>query len=300
MNEKSIVIITGTDGHLGTGHFQRMCTLAYHLNLTSSYNAKIVIKSGNPAIPPQVENFISPDIPSTASLVIRDMRDSTEEDIRLLKKTAPVLVIDDTGPGRGAADFIIALLPSPVSANPSNGMFIYGYNFINSIRNMSLHEFIKDIDVSIYAGYDPDMDYVERLLQAIPPKASVVLFNKNRPVELSGKGLPIGAYADTLLRSRVLITHFGITMYEGELAGCTVVLVNPSPYHSELTRLAGRKLELIPAGEYQEINHKLIHSVVSANLKEKKLRIISSRSINERINISLDYLISHINRICNN
>lgn len=297
MNKKSIAIITGVGGHLGTGHFQRMCSLAVFLNRSGIYSANIFIAAGEPDVPRGIEDLMVKKLPGHASLIIRDMRDSSEEEIASLRKTAPVLVIDDTGGGRSIADHVLDLLPSPVSAESFNGIFIYGYNFIKSINAMNLYDFIKDIDVAIYAGYDPDMNYINSLLKSIPENTTAVLFRKGKPEIMAGNSLTVAGYADTLLRSRILITHFGISMYEGDLAGCRIVLVNPSSYHTELAHFVLGKMDVTPAGEYDNINHDLIRSVISGTSKEAVLRIISSRSIRERINIGLEYFTRYLNKI---
>ena len=298
MNKELIIIKTGAGGRLGTGHFQRMCTLASYLDSTARYSARIVIEGEAPAVPGGIEFLLTAKIPAGASMIIRDMRDSSAEEINSLKKTAPVLVIDDNGPGRACADHVIDLLPSPVSAETFSGMFIYGYNFIRAINSMNLYDFIKDIDISIYAGYDPDMAYVNSMLGLFPENASVVLFRKGEPDIISGRRLTTAGYADTLLRSKIFITHFGISMYEGDLAGCTLVVVNPSQYHSELTHLVKNRMNLIHAGEYSAINSELVRSVLSRTLSQQSVRIISSRSIRERISISLDYFTGYLDKIC--
>ena len=136
MDKKNITIITGTGGALGTGHFQRMCYLADSLSHTGRFRVKLFIIQGNPDIPELLKEVVTDSFPVETDLVIRDMRDSSEEDIKFFKKTAPVLVIDDTGPGRLFADHVIDLLPNPVNRIVPEKMFLYGYNFISEINTM--------------------------------------------------------------------------------------------------------------------------------------------------------------------
>lgn len=298
MNKKNITIMTGTGGALGTGHFQRMCFLADSLNNYGGFAVKLFITEGRPDIPGPLNGIVTDAIPAETDLVIRDMRDSSEEDIRILKRKAPVLVIDDTGPGRKLADFVIDLLPNPVNQTVPAKMFLYGYNFISEIKAMKTEVIAKDIDVAIYAGYKPDAAVVESIRAAIPEDASVVLFAYGKQTLLSEKKVSVDTgYTDLLLRSRVLITHFGITMYEGDLAGCRILSVNPSPYHSELTVMAMGNLNVKPAGEYGNIDHKLIFNEISHTIKTAGFQIVSKGSIRERININFDYFTRMFNSI---
>ena len=293
-----ITIITGTGGALGTGHFQRMCYLADSLNHTGRVHVKLFIAEGTPDIPGPLKETVTDSIPDTTDLVIRDMRDSSAEEINSLKKRGPVLVIDDTGPGRELADHVIDLLPNPANRSIPEKMFLYGYNFISEINTMKTEVIAKDIDVAIYAGYKPDSDVVESIRGAIPADASVVLFAYGKPSVLSEKKVPVDSgYTDLLLRSRVLITHFGITMYEGDLAGCRILAVNPSPYHTELTGMIMGNLNVIPAGEYGSIDHKLIFNEIEHTMKTAGFQIISKGSIRERINIHFDYFTRIFNNI---
>ncbi len=300
MDKKKITIITGTGGALGTGHFQRMCYLADSLNCDKRYSARLFIAEGKPEIPGPLKDIVAVSLAEKTDLIIRDMRNSSEEDINILKKKAPVLVIDDTGQGRSIADYVIDLLPNPVDQSVPEKMFLYGYNFISEIKAMKTEVIAKDIDVAIYAGYKPDPDVVESIMGAIPPDASVVLFSYGKPSLLSEKKVPVDTgYTDLLLRSRVLITHFGITMYEGDLAGCRILAVNPSQYHSRLTSMVMDKLNVLPAGEYENIDHKLLYSEISHVMKTAGFQIISKGSIRERINIHFDYFTRMFNSIIN-
>lgn len=297
MDKKNITIITGTGGALGTGHFQRMCFLADSLNRAEQFRVKLFITEGSPDVPVPLREIVTGSMPEKTDLIIRDMRDSTAEEINSLKKNSPVLVIDDTGPGRELADHVLDLLPNPVNRSVPEKMFLYGYNFISEIRTMKTEVVAKDIDVAIYAGYKPDPGVIENIKATIPSDASIVLFSYGRPQLISEKKVPADTgYTDLLLRSRILITHFGITMYEGDLAGCRILAVNPTTYHSELTGMVTDKLNVVPAGEYANIDHKLVYNEIAHTMKTAGFQIISKSSIRERININFDYF----SRIFNN
>ena len=298
MNKKNITIITGTGGALGTGHFQRMCYLGDSLNLMEQYSVKLHIAEGSPSVPGPLQDLLTDSVPGNTDLIIRDMRDSSADEIKSLQQTAPVLVVDDTGPGRVGAAHVIDLLPNPLNSRVPGKIFLYGYNFVSEIKSLRTEVIAKDIDVAIYAGYKPEPSVVESIYKLIPADASVVLFSRGRPSILSEKKVGIDSgYTDLLLRSRVLITHFGITMYEGDLAGCRVLSVNPTPYHSELAGMVTRILNVVPAGEYGKINNKLVYSEITHCMQRSGLKIVSRGSISERININFNYFMKVFNTI---
>ena len=297
MYRKNITIITGTGGALGTGHFQRMCYLADSLNSTGKFNVRLCLTEGSPDVPESLREIMIDSIPPGTELIIRDMRDSSEEDINFLRKKAAVLVIDDTGPGRNVADYIIDLLPNPVNQSVPEKISLFGYNFISEIKAMKTEVFAKDIDVAIYTGYKPDPAVVEGIRESIPAGASAVLFSYGRASLIAGEAHLNTGYTDLLLRSRVLITHFGITMYEGDLAGCRILTVNPTEYHSKLTAMIAGKINVIQAGEYGNIDHELIYDEIARVRKTAGFQIISKRSIRERININFEYFLKMFNNI---
>src|SRR3990172_5574294 len=113
MTAKTISIVTSCGGSLGYGHLQRMMSLAWFLRKKKSVDAYIVINGERPSIPGEIKSFVIPDIHPLSSLIIRDMRDSGQDEIERLMGKWKTIVIDDMGPGRNSADFSINLLPAP-------------------------------------------------------------------------------------------------------------------------------------------------------------------------------------------
>ncbi|MCX8123326.1 MAG: hypothetical protein N3F66_04090 [Spirochaetes bacterium] len=227
----NITIVTDSGPHIGQGHWQRMLLLAYHC-YHNSIPVTVLHKTG--IRPP--EGFpvkFANSIPHTTHCIIRDMRDSSKEDIEILRAIAPVIVIDDCGQGRTLAHAAIDLLPNiyGTTANTftsSVPLFLYGYNFYTSL----LHAppiITKDIDCFIYAStFDAGP-----LCKALKPHCSYVCSNGNT---LDANTVIINsAYAELIARSKVVITHFGITVYEALLCGCHSVILNPTDYHEKLS-----------------------------------------------------------------
>ena len=247
---------------------QRMCALLDYLNCTGNFEAFLVTWSEPPLKNQELEKFLMKDLPSEAGLIIRDMRDSGTEEIDRLKKIAPVVVIDDRGPGRERADIAIDLLPHPAhridrdSYHPQ--CFIYGYEFTRSIRILGDMEISRDIPVSIYAGYSPEKDHVRRLLRMVPPEMPAVLLTGSEPLSVKNgsiTGRIDRSCAEIIASSRVVLSHFGITLYEGFISGARLIALNPSEYHNELT-LCAADMDIVSGGLLEKADTESIRETI--------------------------------------
>jgi hypothetical protein len=254
MSKLNIVIITGTGGPLGTGHLQRMLTLAGEIDFKGEYDFSILTNNVE-LIPSQFRSRAVITLPEKCSLIIKDMRDSSESEMMELKKKSPVIAVDDTGKGRSRADYIIDLLPNPVnSLYPQfykEDFFLYGYNFTREIIAAVSKIGEKFIDIAIYTGSDPSSNIMEYLENIIPEKTEAVHLTGEGPRDFH-TGRPVYnnlTYAEILLVSKILITHFGITLFEGFLSGCRLFTVNPSEYHRTLTAMVSKKMNIADSGE---------------------------------------------------
>jgi hypothetical protein len=180
---------------------------------------------------------------SACDLIVRDMRDSSIEEIKFLQKSAPVAALDDRGSGREAANKIIDLLPHPAHNFEAGAYhpeaFLYGYEFGKSLAALGGLVY-KDTDFVMYSGADAGA--AEFLLAAAPRELSGVMFTQGRSLKIKdGKysGELDRARAGIILSANVLVSHFGITMYEALLGGARIVAVNPSEYHDLLSQSAG-------------------------------------------------------------
>lgn len=246
MTSERILIVTGWDGSLGTGHLQRMTALLDRINHDGTPRAFLVMSSVPDFFPRSLRSFIKSS-PEEAELIIRDMRDSGPDEIRALQAFAPVLTLDDNGPGREEADFTLDLLPNIKRTDPANdpfrrSIFLYGHTFIQSLRALAGRSIGKSVDFAVYPGFHAEKKYVDFLLSLLPPGSRIAIlcgedsFLLRNGVRHSLEGT---SYGEIILSSRVILSHFGIMLYEGLLAGCRLVSVNPTVYHSRLCDLAG-------------------------------------------------------------
>lgn len=250
-----IVIVTVMGPELGQGHFQRMATLLAALRDRHHLHAGMIIDPAVGEVPEEIMPHVLGEIGSP-ELIIRDMRDSTSEEVETLRRIAPVCVIDDRGPGRKEADFVLDILPHPdvdSGVKAERGDFLYGYNFLQSLVSLPKPVIEKKTDFIVYAGAFPAPGGVDSIASMLPAGSDWFLLGKGRPVYFGRDGsrtYPDAGYAEMLLSSRVAITHFGVFLYEASVSGCALVTVNPTEYHSVLADIAGRSMELTNLGVF--------------------------------------------------
>jgi hypothetical protein len=249
-----------------------MASLLRYLNTASDNAAYLLHDHVPPFFPADMRSKVRSGLDRRKTrIIIRDMRDSTEADINKLRESAPVLVLDDLGEGRSRADFLLDLLPNPdpgpegISADIPE-LFIFGYTFMRTIEPVRRRVFEKTIDFSIYPGADPTGEYSKHILSLLPSGASYALFAGHAShVYSNGSRSEFGQdeYASILLSSKVLVAHFGIMLYEARLAGCRIVTVNPSSYHSRLADVAPGWLDIINLGTMDSLPEDAPHTLAA-------------------------------------
>jgi spore coat polysaccharide biosynthesis predicted glycosyltransferase SpsG len=248
---KHITIVTDFNDNLGSGHIQRMSSLMSYIHYNTDYKISMVCKDTPSFLAAELQKNITNNIQGNTSLIIRDMRDSRDEDISKLQNHGPVLVIDDMGPGREIADFAWDILPNPQSGNYRKNLFIYGYSFMSDIKNLSIKE--RDIDFSVYIGMNPSKKEIEYVLSLLPEGSITAFLMGEKSLIFTGYNFskldmnPLQAMA----RSHSLITHFGLTMYEGLLMKLNVFTLNPSKYHSDLCNMIINDNPIINLGTFE-------------------------------------------------
>ena len=109
----------------GTGHLRRACSLIQEL----TPQLRCVLYLSNSSEPPFVQDIIKKmggvetvnEIPDQACAFILDNFRTQVEEVRQLKKIAPVIALDEGGAGRAFADYLIDILPTlPYSIDVSD------------------------------------------------------------------------------------------------------------------------------------------------------------------------------------
>ena len=293
---KRIALLCRWGEGFGMGHIQRICSLYAFLDFKG---CEPVIISGE-EIPSNISGrkfrkteFLSDSI----DLVIRDMRDSSDQEIAALTKKAPVVVVDDIGEGRKKADLAIDLLPNLVFSFEKNTEFpfIYGYNFTREIELLENSDISKTIDFCVYAGAAKDPDYEEFLTRCLPDGATAVILNggKMTGVNIEQRVLEGMNYPLPLLCSRNLISHFGISLFEGQLCGCGLYSVNPTQYHSDLCAAAQSVLAVENFGVYPQLDSQRMKNRLKEALAGRT-RAVDIGRVKESIRSGLDLFYDRI------
>lgn len=268
-----IAIITDFSPESGAGHILRMATLLKYLNYRKP-GSTVLISSGFPdSFPKDLKRYTAPELDFYPDLIIRDFRDSATEKIAEYKQIAPTLVIDDNGTGRKLADWSVDLLPNPQNKGKySPEFFIFGYNFWQDVVSLKGRQIEKQYDFAIYPGPVLDNRFYSDIMGLLPEKSrAVFLLGDDSFVleNLERAPLPQKAnYAELLLSANNLITHFGITLFEGRLCNSRVFTINPTKYHSQLTDYVTDKKNIFNLGTTGELDHSRIMSqLVKLQLK---------------------------------
>ena len=241
LSKNKIVILTSRGGIYGQGHYKRMLLLNEYLNKSDFCESVLLCGDGclNEKIDYDEIIRINP------KLIIRDMRDSNIDEMRNLQKISKVLAVDDLGEGSILASFQIDLLPNvnEISEHYRPDMFLYGYNFYQEllkIKDKNIKKIEKKDRIFVYTGFDDSLtrDVIEKIL----PQNVEVLFAVNNEIFLRDKSKLNINYAEALMSSKILISHFGIMMYEADVCGCMKVAINPTKYHSSLCDKAPFKI----------------------------------------------------------
>ncbi len=314
MSSKTIAILTDWSNSIGSGHVQRMTSLLWYLINRKNIEAYIVLDQLPPFFPDELRGYWKTEFNPKPEIIIRDMRNSSEGEMRALRKISRVLTIDDNGEGRKIADHIIDMLPRTDNKKKSRNrapddLFIYGYGFMNSLYNLiggsdspnditrqkSDKIIEKQIDSSIYPGFHSTEEYIEYLIGLLPTDSNyAILRGEHSYLQIKGKRYRLDkeSLAETLLSSKVLISHFGILLYEAYLSECRIVCINPSPYHSKLAERAKAHLGIDNLGEHAGLNRKRAQKIIRDAIREPVSNRISAQGVYQTVLESLD-------RFCN-
>ena len=192
-------------------------------------------------------------------IVLDNFQTSQKEFIRW-NKLGPLIGIDEGGPCRNQFDFLIDILPNllqkkipPNIADPSllplpEKKEQKPFQFDNGF-NTSL-QLPQPLKVLVSFGQEDAAGLGQATANAIAAK------NKNSDFEITllfggGSTVAVGEgssfqvlhnipkLSEHLGEYDLLVTHYGITAFEGLYAGIPVLLLSPGPYHEKLAKAAG-------------------------------------------------------------
>ena len=287
---KKISIVTDASPELGMGHLQRMASLCNFINSSKDYTAKLIcLKKNNKLLNHFPEEWTTNNIPKETDIIIKDSRDSTITQINKLKEIAPTIVIDDNGNGRNIADIKIDILPNLIYNDTIKGKFLYGYNFIKSLSYIKDSN-IKKIDLAIYET-DTNKHIVKTIINRLSHKFSIAILGR-RKIEIvknnnTIKKISQEFYSTILSKSDIVITHFGIMLYEANLLHSHIITIDPSDYHYSLSKSIKDNMKITTMGTISKISINKLLSTIENKLSYLEHNEINLIITNQKINSNL-------------
>ncbi len=234
----------------GTGHLLRCCDLAEKLGP----GAHLVLSDAD------APGFFSKDqvftllegklcrsrivfsFPLDPGVIILDNRTTAEDLYRKLSPLGPVIALDENGPARDSAQYVIDTFPR-LRGGRAN---------IQSCSLLDLPETAEGLPerrgvLVSFGGEDP-AGLTEALVKVLVPEfflpgeITVIHPTLAEPPDLpSGVILtaPVPDLKQRLGGYELVFCSFGLTAFEACAAGSSVILLNPTPYHRDLGRTAG-------------------------------------------------------------
>jgi len=246
----------------GTGHLRRAIEIVKNLEsdirvaiyVPHKESLKNVAKDLLEALD---DELIVQEIPSTVSLIVLDNFRTNEEEMRSLKKRAPVVAIDEGGAGRPYADFLLDVLPAlKIEEGDDRLKFLANIEDIAFIplplnRKSDVikkHKMIaSETKVLVVFGGENSAKQAMPTAQALSEIGfDVTVVAKNLSFEdITRCSQQVKTYPEIenlrekLCNWDVVVTHYGFTAFEALVAGCLVLLLSPTPYHYKLGVAAG-------------------------------------------------------------
>lgn len=272
-----VLFCTAVGGKYGMGHLRRCISLIEEGH--SVFKSSVCLVHGDKR--PRVQardafpdyTFVR-DIAEAGKvdLIVSDMRETGKKEIKKMMLRAPVISIDDLSGGRKFS--FVSVYPLPNEMDVSGN--VHGPSYIALDPGLKkLHPKGFDMKKGVllsFGGDDPyNMSwYISSVLSSLGIRPRIIrgpLF-QHFLSKINGEIIDNPDNIHDLINSaRVLITSFGITMYEAFFLGTPVILYNNSRYHSDL---AG-KTRAINLG-YRNSGSKLEDKLQGAITDEEGLR----------------------------
>jgi SAM-dependent methyltransferase len=162
-------------------------------------------------------------------MIILDRFKTPPDEFALLRKSAPLIGIDEGGALRDRFDFLIDILPAlPSVSRP---------NMLNpSLLALPLHRRESFFSRNNAAGRRILVSFGAEDAAGLGDPAAESLSGIDAEI-VTARNIP--NLREELASFDLLVTHFGITAFEALHARLPVLLVSPTPYHEALSKAAG-------------------------------------------------------------
>lgn len=240
----------------GSGHMRRLYRLGHELAAESGADCLLVVDNPAcwageiPGFPTSIRvkpvREISDESRRGRTLILFDCREAALEDFQWFSRFGMPVLLDDDGPARRYAPFVVDSIPGP-RRNEAN---------MASTAFMNLPPRRREPDpggaiLVSFGGQDPaaltiptlkflieDMGFPPNRITAAHPAGE-----GRRELHPIYSGLTLieapEKLQDQLHRFGLVICSFGLTAFEALAIGCAVITVEPSRYHGELSRFFG-------------------------------------------------------------
>ena len=204
------------------------------------------------------------------------------------RSIGPVVALDEGGPGRIKADYLLDIIP---------GMF-HARNAPNRRETSFLPLPVQRImSVLVLAGGENAAGLaipVARSLSGMDFDVTVIdpdatgLRKTDEGFTVSG---PIRNLRETLCNYDLVMTHYGFTAFEALAAGCKVILFSPTAYHFRLAKAAG--FSALPSGPVTAAS---IRKLFDGGIKIPK--IVDTGTIQKDLPAEIERLASRLSVPC--
>jgi spore coat polysaccharide biosynthesis predicted glycosyltransferase SpsG/SAM-dependent methyltransferase len=283
---KRVLFCTAAGRGYGLGHLRRCLSLIEEAG--SSFDPYVYVKRKNAQKLLQQKTLTGRfryvnDIAEapTADLVLFDMRKTGMSLVRKLVRNASVVSLDDRGASRKRAHLLIDSLPTlgGEQANYSGPEYLV---LPRDLRKITPRPFSEKKGVLVsFGGSDPyDLTgFIVPVLNSIGLEPTVVRgpLSVNRKDGMRGEVLLNGPEElhELINDARVLITSFGLTMYEAFYLGTPVVLFNHTAYHFKLAE----KVSELNLGYRRSVRKDRLRELLDVLLKDEgRLKQSAQRS----------------------
>ena len=244
-----IVFVPTAGKGTGSGHLRRCCDCARLLR--DDHRLSLVRPFPDTSVPPDCADLFVDEVPLCATVIVADVFRSSCRQMQEFKTIAPVVCLDDGGPGRVLADYCIDTIPSPRRNHPPN---CEDPSFLRLPRQRKQGTVSAIERVLVTAG---GLDEAGQALPAARVAARIFpdvtcidpdAGSAKTAGEMSRVRLipPVPELRESLATYDLIITHYGLTAFEALAAGCRVILFSPTMYHYRLARHAG--FAVLPPG----------------------------------------------------
>jgi len=291
-----VLFIPSTVAGQGTGHLRRLSSIA--IALSASRRCLVFIPPENRPfidIPELFLPFVVSTLPASAVLVVVDGFRTTVSKMAQYRSIGPVVALDEGGPGRLQADYLLDIIPGMFRARNAPNRREPSFLPLPVQRKKNPVTSIKT--VLVLAGGENAAGLalpVARSLSGMHFDVTVIdpdvtgLRRTDEGFTVSG---PVHNLRETLCNYDLVMTHYGFTAFESLAAGCRVILFSPTQYHFSLAKAVG--FSALPSGP---VNSASIKKIIHEGIKIPK--IVDSKTIQKDLPAEIERLASRLSVSC--